>query len=53
METIMDFIRTDTFLIILAIFCIILCIAYIINIIKFSKLNKKYTNFMKKLSRRR
>ena len=49
MDKIIEFINTDTFSII--IFCIIaiLFIENIFIIIKFSKLNKKYKEFMKKL----
>ena len=53
MEFITEFIRTDIFFISVAVLVLILLIAYIINLVKYSKLNKRYTNFMKKLGKRR
>jgi len=49
MEVILDFLRTDTFLLIMVGFMIILLILYISNIVKLSKLRKSYSKFMKKL----
>lgn len=46
----MEFINTDIFLLILGLFCIILILLYIISIIRFGKLNKRYNNFIKKMS---
>ena len=51
MEIIKEFIRTDTFLISLAVLFIILLIAYIVNVVKYSKLNNRYVKFMKKLNK--
>jgi biopolymer transport protein ExbB/TolQ len=45
----LDFLRTDTFLIILGIGVILLFILYISNLIKLSKLRKNYKSFMKKI----
>ncbi len=44
-----DFLKTETFLIIIAGINIILIIIYICNLIKLNKTNKNYKNFMKKL----
>ena len=44
-----DFLKTETFLIIIAGINIILIIIYICNLIKLNKINKNYKNFMKKL----
>ena len=44
-----DFLKTETFLIIIAGINIILIIIYIWNLIKLNKTNKNYKNFMKKL----
>lgn len=49
MEIILNFIRTDTFLLILFSLIIILFVLYISNIIKLSKLRKSYSIFMNKL----
>ncbi len=49
MESFLQILRTDIFLVTLFCINIILLIAFIINIIKFSKLNKKYENFIKKV----
>lgn len=45
----LDFLKTDTFLIILGIGVILLFILYISNLIKLSKLRKNYKTFMKKI----
>lgn len=45
----MEFIRTDTFLIILSVALISIFILYIVNIIKLNKIKREYENFMKKL----
>lgn len=50
MEILREFIRTDTFLIILVGLFLILLIAYIVNVVKYSKLNKRYVKFMKRLN---
>ena len=52
MENIMALLKTDNFLIIFAILLIVLLISYVVLIIKTSNLNKRYKQFMKKLSRR-
>ena len=49
MDTIIEFLRTDNFLIISAVILILLIIGLLITIIKFSSINKKYKEFMKKL----
>lgn len=49
MESLMQILKTDTFLVVLFILNIFLIIVFIINCIRFSKLNKKYKNFMIKL----
>lgn len=49
MEKIIEFLKTDTFLLILVVIIALLLIGFIIMITKISKLNKKYKNFMKKL----
>ena len=49
MDNFIQFIKTDEFLIITFIINIILLIGFIVNIIKFSKLDNRYKNFMKKI----
>ena len=49
MQEILNFLRTDTFLIGLMIGILILLILYIANSIKLSKLRKSYKEFMKRL----
>ena len=49
MESLIEFLRSDTFLILSMILMIILFIGLLIMIVKFSTLNKRYKNFMKKL----
>ena len=49
MENIMEFIKTETFLLILVAIIILLLIGFVVMVTKFSKLNKKYKNFMQKL----
>ena len=49
MENIMALLKTDNFLIIIAILLIVLLISYVVLIIKTSNLNKRYKQFMKKL----
>lgn len=49
MDTILEFLRTDTFLIILSIGILILLILYISSVIKLSKIRKDYMRFMKRL----
>lgn len=49
MESLINTIGTGNFMLILACFNIILLIAFIFAIIKISKINKKYKNFMQKL----
>lgn len=49
MEEILNFLRTDAFLIGLIIAILILFILYISNIVKLSKLRKSYKEFMKRL----
>lgn len=49
MEIILEFLRTDTFLIILFGCTVILLILYILNTIKLDKINKNYSKFMERL----
>lgn len=49
MEMILDFLNSDNYSIILFCLNIIILIGFIILIIKFSLLNKKYKNFMQKI----
>ena len=49
MENILELLKTDNFLIALSVIVILLVIGLIIVIIKFNKISKKYTEFMKKL----
>lgn len=49
MENILELLKTDNFLIALSVIVILLIIGLIIVIIKFNKISKKYTEFMKKL----
>ena len=51
MEIILNFLKTDLFLIILLFNIVILIILYIINNIKLLKLRKSYSQFMKKLGK--
>ena len=49
MESIIDFLRTDNFTIILACVSIIAFIGFVVLLIKVNLLNKRYKNFMQKL----
>lgn len=49
MEKILEFIRTDTFLLVLIGIIAVLCLLYIINTIKLFKIRKEYKKFMEKL----
>lgn len=49
MEGIIELLRTDTFLIIMAVLLCVLFISFLICLVKISNLNKKYKNFMKKI----
>lgn len=49
MDTILEFVKTDTFLVLLLCGIILLFILYLINIIKLSKLRKSYKCFMNKI----
>ena len=49
METIINFLRTDLFLLIIACINILLLVGFIITLAKFSSINKKYKSFIKKL----
>ena len=49
MASIMDFLKTDNFLVVMSVLVILLIIGFIIMIIKLSSINKKYKTFMKKL----
>ena len=49
MENLIEIIKTDTFLFVMFGIMILLLVGFIIILAKFSKLNKKYKNFMKKL----
>ena len=49
MESIIEFVKTDNFLIIMAVLVILLIVGFIVMITKLSALNKKYGNFMKNI----
>lgn len=49
MENLIEMMKTDTFLLIVLGVMVILLIGFIVMIAKFSSLNKRYKNFMKKL----
>ena len=49
MENILELLKTENFLIALSVIVILLVIGLVIVIIKFNKISKKYTEFMKKL----
>ena len=49
MESIIEFLKSDESLLVLAVLLVILLLAVIIMIIRFSLLNKRYKNFMKKI----
>lgn len=51
MESILEILRTDAFLIIMLIGMLILIILYILNSIKLSKLRNSYAHFMKRLGK--
>lgn len=51
MESILNFMKTDLFLIILLLGIILLLLLYITNSMKLSKLRKSYKQFMKKLGK--
>lgn len=51
METILNFLKTEIFLIIIAVLNILLILAFIINSFKVSKIRKEYKDFIKKLSK--
>ncbi len=51
MESMLNFLRTDLFLIIILLGIILLLMLYIANSIKLSKLRKSYKQFMKKLGK--
>lgn len=49
MENVLEFMRTDNFIIIVAISIIILLLLYVANLIKLSKIKKEYNKFLIKL----
>jgi len=49
MENILELLKTENFLIALSVIVILLIIGLVVVIIKFNKISKKYTEFMKKL----
>ena len=49
MEMLMDFLRTDTFLIVISVILCILVIAFIVLLVKLFSINKKYKTFINKL----
>lgn len=51
MNKLIEFANNDNFLIIIFTLCIILIVLYLINIVRFNKLNKRYKNFIKKMSK--
>ncbi len=51
MQKIIDFFKTDNYLVVLSFFVIILFIGFIILLVNNINMNKKYKNFMKKLGK--
>ncbi len=51
MDKLLEFINTDNFLLILSILTIVLIIFCIILFVKYYKLNKRYNNFIRKMSK--
>ncbi len=51
MENILEFMKTDLFLLIISGIIILIFILYIINIIKLSKIRKEYKKFMEKVGK--
>ena len=49
MDGILNFLRTDIFLIVMGCSLIVLLLLYIINIVKLCNLRKNYKNFMNKI----
>ena len=49
MENMLEILRSDTFLVIIGVFAIVLFIGMIIILIRTANLNKRYQQFMKKL----
>ena len=49
METLMQIVKSDVFLLVISAIIIIMFFAYIVLLAKYSGLSKKYKNFMKKL----
>lgn len=49
MENLIEIIKTDTFLLIIFGMIVLLLIGFIVLLIRFSKLNRKYQDFMRKL----
>ena len=49
MNSILEFLRTDTFLIIIILICVLSLILLILNHLKLTKLKNEYSEFMKKL----
>ncbi len=49
MENLMEIVKTDVFLLIMLGIMIFLLIGFVVIIVRFSSLNRKYNNFMKKL----
>ena len=51
MEELMQLLRGDTFLIIYAVLLLVLIIGFLILLVRYSNLNKRYTRFMNKLGK--
>ena len=49
MENIVNFLKTETFLIVMAVSNLVLLVLYIFNLIKLKKINTNYNEFIKKL----
>ena len=49
MDYIIEFLRTDNFLVILSIISILLLIGFIVMIVRLNKINKRYKQFLDKL----
>lgn len=49
MENLIEFMKTDNFLLIMLSLMVLVLVGFIIILVKFSSLNRRYQNFMKKL----
>ncbi len=49
MNSILEFMKTDTFLVVISGFCILILFLYLINLFELSRIRKNYKEFLKKL----